>query len=244
MAPAAPPPPPAPRIPPPSVRPPARGERPSRRRRRRPCSAPRARGPRAPGPGRRRRRLPARGRRGLPAAARDHDMCAGGAAPSPPAADSLRGIRAAQAGTAGCRRRPRPPTRCLTQCALAVGAADRAGGRLEGAVCAAGLAGLKWGGAGAGFELPSSWAWGFFQAFALKPWRTRPEGSQASPRNCFCQHLLQASWLPSEIFFFSLWLRTVCSVTRLYRVCWLGGPVATILEAEKLRQNLCSVCFL
>ena len=74
VAPAAPPPPPAPRIPPPFVRPPAREERPARRRRR-PCPPPRARGPRASVSERRSaRRLPARGRLGLLAAARDRDM--------------------------------------------------------------------------------------------------------------------------------------------------------------------------
>lgn len=115
VAPAAPPPPPAPRIPPPSARP--RGEA-------RPPpqllpGASRTR-PSSPGPGcRRGRRLPARGRRGLPAAARDRDMCARRAATSPLAHRwPARGVESGAGGRArpGCGADPGP-----TQCAAGQG---------------------------------------------------------------------------------------------------------------------------
>lgn len=110
--------------------------------------------------------------------------------------------------------------------------------------------GQKWGGAGAGFELPPCWAWGYFQAPCQpkKGWRPRSRESRASPLGCSWEHLLQAPWLPNEIFFLNLWLKTVFNYPSLYGVCWCSGPIAaTVLETEKVKRRkktsaICAFC--
>lgn len=98
------PPPLAPRIPPPSVR---RRESPARHRRY-PCRASWRTRPSCSVLRRRRGRLlPAHGRLGLRAAARDRDMCVGGAATSPPAADLRRGGERAGGSRVGAGVDPR-----------------------------------------------------------------------------------------------------------------------------------------